>query len=72
MNKEKTRNLSFHAWRHFYNTMLRGHIPDYALRKLTGHQNEEMTDRYSAITEEQKNAVMAFTDKFLESQPYIN
>lgn len=55
--KRKERNLNFHAWRHFYNTMLRGHIPDHALRKLTGHKNEEMTDRYSEITDKQRKAV---------------
>ncbi len=52
-NTRKERNLSFHAWRHFYNTMLRGRIPDHALRKLTGHKSEKMSDRYTEITDDQ-------------------
>ena len=59
----KSRNLSFHAWRHFYNSMLRGKVEDHALRKLTGHHNEKMTDNYSAITEEHRTAVKALAKK---------
>ena len=51
------RHLSFHAWRHWYNSMLRGHVPDHALRRLTGHSSGEMTERYTVITDEQRHAV---------------
>lgn len=51
------RHLSFHAWRHWYNSMLRGHVPDHALRRLTGHASEDMTDHYTIITDEQRQAV---------------
>jgi len=60
--ERKNRKITFHGWRHFFNTMLRGNIPDHALRELTGHRNEEMTDRYSKITEEQKIAVARLAD----------
>jgi integrase len=43
----RRRNLCFHSWRHLYNTALRGRIPDAKLRALTGHQTEEMTERYT-------------------------
>ena len=43
--------------------MLRGHSPDHALRKLTGHKNEEMTDRYSEITDEQIMAVAELAEE---------
>lgn len=56
-NIRKERKLNFHAWRHFYNTMLRGRIPDHTLQKLTGHKNDKMTDRYTEITDDQIKAV---------------
>jgi integrase len=52
------RGLSFHAWRHWYNSMLRGSIPDHALRGLTGHRSDAMTDRYSEVTQEQREAIL--------------
>lgn len=51
------RGLTFHAWRHWYNSMLRGHVADHALRALTGHRAEAMTERYSHVTAEQRAAV---------------
>jgi integrase len=41
------RNLSFHSWRHFYNSLMRGKIPDVKLRRLTGHRSEKMSDLYT-------------------------
>lgn len=46
-NERKLRNLSFHSWRHFYNSLLRGRIPDAKLQRLTGHRTQAMTERYS-------------------------
>lgn len=58
------RNITFHSWRHFYNSMLRGRpgIPDHVLRQLTGHKSEAMTDRYTHVTEEQRAAVAALAE----------
>ena len=61
----KSRGLNFHAWRHFYNSMLRGHIPDHALRKLTGHKNDEMTDHYSSVTDDQREAVAKLAESII-------
>ena len=55
--ERERRNLTFHAWRHFYNSNIRPYVPDYQLRMLTGHSGAAMTDRYTAITEEQRQAV---------------
>jgi len=63
--ERKDRNLNFHAWRHFYNTRLRGNIPDHALKMLTGHKNEQMTDRYTTITDEQRTAVAQLADDII-------
>jgi integrase len=44
----KGRGLSFHSWRHWFNTTMRSHGVDGSkLRGLTGHQSEQMTDRYT-------------------------
>ncbi len=55
--ERKRRGLTFHAWRHWYNTNMRPYLPDYQPRMLTGHTSEAMTDRYTEITEEQRAAV---------------
>lgn len=41
------RALCFHSLRHWFNSQLRGAIPDHVLRGLTGHKNAEMTELYS-------------------------
>ena len=44
----KDRRIVFHSLRHWYNTQLRGAIPEAVLRRFTGHHSEEMTDLYDA------------------------
>ncbi len=58
------RGLSFHAWRHWYNTMLRGRLKDYELRSLTGHSSEKMTNHYThtEITTDIRKAVNELAD----------
>jgi integrase len=51
------RKLTFHSWRHWYVTYLRGKILDHTLQQLTRHRTEGMLDRYSHVTEEQRQAV---------------
>ncbi len=46
-NREE-RKIVFHSLRHWYNTQLRGSIPENVLRRFTGHHSEEMTDLYDA------------------------
>lgn len=60
--ERKRRGLTFHAWRHFFNAMLRGRIADHVLRGLTGHHTEAMTEHYSHITEEQRREVARLAD----------
>jgi integrase len=45
--ERKARHLSFHAWRHFFNTYFRQFVPDWKLRLLTGHSDQSMTDHYT-------------------------
>lgn len=56
--ERRRRRLSFHAWRHWYNTMTRGKVPDHLLRRITRHKTAEMTERYTGrLTPEQRQAV---------------
>jgi integrase len=44
----KKRNLTFHAWRHFFNTFLRmANIADSKVQSVTGHKSLKMTDHYT-------------------------
>lgn len=61
--ERRRRRLGFHAWRHWYNSMLRGQLPDHALRQLTGHRTEAMTDRYTELTPEQRQAAAALSSR---------
>jgi integrase len=46
------RNLTFHGFRHFFNSTIRGTVSDDILRLQTGHLDEDMTDLYDHITDE--------------------
>jgi integrase len=42
------RNLSFHAWRHFLNTLLRTYnVADSKVQSVTGHLTKKMTEHYN-------------------------
>lgn len=61
----RRRRITFHAWRHWYVAYIRGKIPDHALQQLTRHRSEQMLDRYSPVTEEQRRAVAELTKGLL-------
>ncbi|KKL26649.1 hypothetical protein LCGC14_2393170, partial [marine sediment metagenome] len=42
------RNLTFHSWRHFFNTYLRSRgVPDSKIKAVTRHKTQEMTEHYT-------------------------
>jgi integrase len=44
----KKRNLTFHAWRHFFNTFLRmANIADSKVQSVTGHLSQKQTEHYT-------------------------
>ena len=45
--EQKQRNITFHGWRHFYNSLLRGEVTDADLRSVTGHSSSAMTEHYT-------------------------
>jgi integrase len=59
----KARKVTFHSTRRFFNTLLRRRVSGDVLRKMTGHDSDEMTEHYTdylpedlaAITEAQRS-----------------
>jgi len=46
--EERKRKLSFHAWRHFLNTLLRmSNVADSKVQSVTGHRTMKMTEHYT-------------------------
>ena len=45
--ERRRRNITFHGWRHYLNTYMRGKVADAKLRRVTGHKTEVMTERYT-------------------------
>jgi integrase len=45
--EREERNITFHSWRHLYNSLMRGRIHDSKLQRLTGHQTKEMIEHYT-------------------------
>jgi len=44
----KERNITFHSWRHFFNTTLRrNNLADSKVQRITGHKTQEMTENYT-------------------------
>ena len=53
------RNLSFHAWRHFLNTLLRNsNVADAKVQQVTGHRTMKMTEHYTHFDTRQFTEVM--------------
>jgi integrase len=46
------RNVSFHGFRHFFNSTIRGTVSDDTLRLQTGHSDVKMTDHYDYLTDD--------------------
>lgn len=64
--ERRRRNISFHSWRHFFNSMLRGRgIADAKVRQVIGHNTLEMSERYTQFRiEDFKDVVRIQEDVF--------
>ena len=62
------RNISFHSWRHFFNTFFRTKIPDAKLQRLTGHRTREMTEHYTHFKIEDFRDVLEIQEDFFERE----
>jgi len=59
------RNVTFHSWRHLFNSMCRSRIPDYKLQRLTGHRTQEMTEHYTHLKLSDYADVVALQEEVL-------
>jgi integrase len=50
--------IVFHSWRHWYNSYMRATLDDHVIKQLTRHRSDQLTDRYTHLTDEQRVAVM--------------
>ena len=57
--ERKKRVLVFHSYRHGFNTLIRGKIPDEQLRRVTGHKTLTMSDNYDHAGAEHLGDVLA-------------
>ena len=62
--ERKNRNITFHSWRHFFNTYFRGRIHDSKLQNLTGHRTDTMTDHYTHFSIEDFRDVMEIQEEY--------
>lgn len=59
-----SRGLTFHAWRHFFNTMMRsGGVPDAKVRAVTGHKTSAMMDHYTSFRPEDYADIMKIQER---------
>jgi integrase len=60
---QKEQNYCFHSWRHGFNTLIRGKVPDEQLRRVTRHKSLKMSDRYDHAGIEHLGDVQAVQEK---------
>jgi integrase len=64
--ERQKRNLSFHGWRHFFNTTLRmGNVADSKLQRITGHKSLKMTEHYTHFNARDFTEVREIQDNLL-------
>lgn len=60
MDKEDVKQITFHAWRHFYTTYMADKVNQKALQGQTGHKTQIMLEHYAAHqTEEDARIITA-------------
>jgi integrase len=63
------RQLSFHSWRHFFNTMLRlSDVADSKVQSVTGHRSMKMTDHYTHFDTRQFNEIRDVQETLLTDE----
>lgn len=65
--ERQERGLSFHSWRHFFNTQLvAGGVTGEVTRAVVGHESENMTDHYLHLSAEELKKVKDVQTKMIE------
>ena len=60
----RDRNITFHSWRHFFNSLMRTRIPDSKIQKVTGHRTLAMTDHYTHFQLDDFKDVMELQEEY--------
>lgn len=69
-NQRRERNITYHSWRHFFNTTLRaGNISDAKTQALTGHSTQQMTEHYTHFHASDFSDVMEIQNMIMGSHP---
>jgi integrase len=63
------RQLSFHSWRHFFNTLMRmSDVADSKVQSVTGHRSMRMTDHYTHFDTRQFNEIRDVQETLLTDE----
>lgn len=64
--EQEGRNISFHSWRHFLNSLLLANGTDRIMtQRITGHTTDAMTEHYAHFNAEDYRSVLDVTSKVL-------
>jgi len=64
--EQKKRGLTFHSWRHFFNTsMLLADVSNVKVQALTGHSSIGMTKRYTHLKSSDLNEITSVQEKLI-------
>jgi integrase len=64
--ERKRRNLSFHSWRHFFNTtLLMANVTDTKVMAVTGHVTEKMKENYTHFDSAEFTEVTAVQESLM-------
>ncbi len=56
----KKRNITFHSWRHYLNSILRlKGVPDSVIKMLTGHRTQDMMEHYTHFELEELKKILS-------------
>lgn len=67
--ERETRNVTFHSWRHFFNSVCRARgVPDSKLQRVTGHKTQEMTEKYTYFRLEDFREVVSVQEEVFENE----
>lgn len=66
--ERKRRNLTFHSWRHFLNSLLIAKGTDKIMtQRITGHTTDAMTEHYAHFNAEDYRPILDITSRLLPS-----
>ncbi len=63
--ERRTRNITEHGWRYFFNTYMRTKVPDPKLQQLTGHSSDRMTEHYTRFNLEDLRDVVQIQEDLI-------